>query len=812
MEVIKKYLPHKPYLTKGNVMFLLAMLVFGVAVPLKFAFALPLIGDLFSLGSIASGVLLSLLSFILSFLVGVAAYLAGFAGSFMDWVLNWNLFYTKCADIPADECFIDIAWRMTRDLVNVFLLVALVVIALFTILGSQTYGVKSAFIPFVLVALLVNFSRVIVGVVIDGSNLVMQIFVDAMPSFSNVSNLIGATGINVFGGNFTLDADLALSNLLQIIVTIVFFLGLAFILFLYGIIFAARFAILWMLTIMAPVAFLAYIFPSTKKIFNFWRDQLIQWATIGIPILFFLWIALLFITQLDKMKPPDEAAGMEAFFAAIIPNLMALLLLFIAFLFGMKTSAMGSAMIISTGKKWGKKAGMFGAKWSGKLGYRAGRMGGKAAGRAGRKAGKATGRYAGALGRRIGRTPPLRAVGAWRTGAARRRYDKKKTRRTMLKDANLLGQKDRKGRILSENTPWGALDPDQQVQVKEAHRSPTAKKAATVLGGGKQTASWVGNKAKYLASTPFKLLTPEEQQALWSATTFERFRKAKKKNVQDAMKSFEEKGLDDADTLNKTIDRESDPSKKLAAQILLSHEGEEFGKKYSVEEQVKITKEAKKLGLENEVLAHQGKGLIEEMYKGNALKIGQKMKKATSAATKAIKEFYEGMEDLEGVQLGEIAKSAKSLHEKIAATQRIADRLILDDKKIISTDEQKKLIETAGKFNQEHLILKRYLHKTRGEGEMKKVMGKMTDRDYAFTHEGVLKSRKQFEKFYKYATSGGVGQMLTKKELRDELKKFWGDATNELLLKSRDDINRFIVNRSKSNSPLSIPVDPVYKK
>jgi len=854
MEVIKKYLPNKPYLTRGSVMFLASLLILGIFVPTSAeAVVHDSIVGVFVDG--VGGLLISSIGWLLSFLLVMAAGFANFAGSFMDWVLNWDMFYTKCAGVPENECFIDIGWKLTRDLVNALLIVALVVIAFSTILGKREYGITSSLIPLMLVALLVNFSRVIVGMVIDGANIVMDVFVQAMPGIADsTSSITKSAGVGGFS-DFSLDTATAVTRLFETVIMIIFFFGLGFILFLYGIIFAVRFAMLWMLTIMSPIAFIAYIFPTTKKIFNFWRDQLIQWAIIGIPVLFFLWLAILFAARMDGMVSSDDAG----FFAAIMPNIFLLVLLAVAFILGLRTSAMGSAAIISTGKKLGAAAGMFGAKWGGKLTYRAGMMGGRAAGRqvkegagkfAGTRAGRRVGVMAGRVGALAGRVRS--APEEWRLKNSGKEWDKKSTQKDrlqlmkdagvkgrkksrlsfdnlshedqrairremglknakekwdkntkmaeqLIRDSGLKGTKNKNGVNIRPNMPFDSLTPEQQDKLGHAKRI-----RLTRLAG----------RGASLAKKPWNLMTPEEQQDIMRFVTADRLRNAKKNDVQNAMKSLEERGFG-PDELEKTIDRESNPSKKLAAQILFAREGAAFKNKYpDVErQQAKIATEAKKLGFENDVTAYLGKDVIEEMYKGDVLKMGQKMRKATSIAAKSIKELVESMADLADNQLAEIATKSTNLHEKVAATQRLADRLKLDSA-VSSPGEQKKLIEVAGQFNQEHLILRRYLHKTKDEKEMKNVVGKMTDRDYPFVHRGILnmstpEGEKHFKEFYKHASRAGIGQMVGRKDLASGMQAIADNAKNDAkilaILEGRKDIDRFMRIRAKSNVVFGIP-------
>jgi len=497
-----------------------------------------------------------------------------------------NLFYTKCT-VGVDPCFIDIGWNFTRNLVNIALIIGLVIIAFFTIIGNQNYSARKTLIPFITVAILVNFSRVFVGVVVDLSNIVMGVFVSTIPTLKDTAALWALSGTSLLSGA-SLNTSIALAGLLKIIVIIIYFIGLAFVFFLYSVIFAVRFMAIWLLTIMAPLALAAWIFPSTKKIFNMWRDQLVQWSFIGIPMLFFLWIGLLAMAQFKAMGPPEatlDASGLEGFFADILPSILLLLLLYVTFAFAMKSGAMGSSMIISAGKKLGKTVGLATGKFAGKMAWRAGRVGAREA--------------AGVAGRRIVRpglrkiAPHVPFVKQWQPGYVVKKYDERdptkrqKNREKLFKQAgwhkdlqgNLIDKngnfvRDRRGRNVTSATAWGSLSPDQQKAIERGSKSKISRVAAIALGKGRKGSGWIKEQAKRLESSPFNLLTPEEQKALLSVISLAKFIAAKKNETQKALETLNETSVDE---LRRTAKHPgSSESTKMAAQLLLRKKDEGF--------------------------------------------------------------------------------------------------------------------------------------------------------------------------------------------------------------------------------------------
>ena len=91
---------------------------------------------------------------------------------------------------------------------------------------------------------------------------------------------------------------------------------------------------------------------------------------------------------------------------------------------------------------------------------------------------------------------------------------------------------------------------------------------------------------------------------------------------------------------------------------------------------------------------------------------------------------------------------------------------------------------------------------------MKKVMGKMTDRDYPSMHKGILnistsEGLQHFKDFYKHASRAGIGQMIGRKDLASAMQAIAGN--NRALVESRKDIDRFMRIRSKSKVVFGIP-------
>lgn len=191
---------------------------------------------------------------------------------------------------------VTVGWTFTRDFVNLLFILILVFIGLATILRIQSYQLQKTLPLLIMVALLVNFSGVFVGFIVDMANLVTSVFVQKIQGASFALDSTVAIGKSVvqslleFVTRMT-DIGAIVVPAAKAVVFLIFYATFSLILFIVMLLFIVRVGFLWLLTILAPLAFAAYILPATKRLTGQWFQQLIQWAIIGIPMTFFLWLA-----------------------------------------------------------------------------------------------------------------------------------------------------------------------------------------------------------------------------------------------------------------------------------------------------------------------------------------------------------------------------------------------------------------------------------------------------------------------------------------------------------------------------------------
>jgi len=275
-------------------------------------------------------------------MLGLIALGASVLFSLITALLTWMMGVFMQVPIFYNMPMVQAGWTFCRDFANMFFVLLLAFIGLSTILKLKEYESKKTLPRLIMIALLVNFSPVIVGFVVDISNIITNFFI------TNVGNLGGLAGTLTGSGSITdymwdginlclnplTDTNTFMTQapgyLIYGIALIVFFLYASWIYFLFTLIFLLRVIYLWMLTILAPIAFLSYVPPPTKwvkKLFpsilhwDEWWERLIQWAIVGIPMGFFLYLAnYLLGLDVGTIFSVSELGGLEQSFIDLITN------------------------------------------------------------------------------------------------------------------------------------------------------------------------------------------------------------------------------------------------------------------------------------------------------------------------------------------------------------------------------------------------------------------------------------------------------------------------------------------------------------
>ncbi len=210
---------------------------------------------------------------------------------------------------------VQIGWVIVRDICNMFFIVILLISAFSTIIGWDSSLRYNAVLPkLLLMAILINFSRTLIQVLIDFSQVVMLTFVNAFRA-AGAGNFTAAFRINQLlsmGESYTSGAapesDLlaeVFASFLLALVLIVIANGVMLIMIAYVL---GRIVLLWMMLILSPAAFFVTALPSRLQsgmasLSGKYWSRLAGVLTGGPVVMFFIYLTFA-VLQSPPVNPP----------------------------------------------------------------------------------------------------------------------------------------------------------------------------------------------------------------------------------------------------------------------------------------------------------------------------------------------------------------------------------------------------------------------------------------------------------------------------------------------------------------------------
>lgn len=249
---------------------------------------------------------------------------------------------------------VKMGWTITRDIVNMFFILGLIVIAFATILRIETYGMKALLPKLIIIALLINFSYLVCGLIIDATQIAATYFLNQIQTkdiaiailsrLQVIDAIRGVEGMRVAITDYDTDMVVILTTVFSAIV--VFLAG--FVMLVGAILLFVRVGALWALIILAPFAWFFSIFPGKLKSYSGqWWDKFLMYAFFAPIYIFFIFLILKISkgTVLTSMKLATGETAVGLANLTLVPMFGDLNLLFkyvflIILLFGAPTIAM----------------------------------------------------------------------------------------------------------------------------------------------------------------------------------------------------------------------------------------------------------------------------------------------------------------------------------------------------------------------------------------------------------------------------------------------------------------------------------------
>ncbi|MDP3043232.1 MAG: hypothetical protein Q8N21_02430 [bacterium] len=286
--------------------------------------------------------------------------------SILIWVCGYNGFIKSAA--------VANGWVIVRDLCNMFFILILLIIAFATILRRENYNAKKLLPKLLIMAVLINFSKTICGLIIDFAQVIMLTFVNGFAAMgeSSLTTMLGinkileidpaannVTGLTIFGSYM-----LALVYvIIALIVTIVMIAVLVM-----------RMVMLWVYIVLSPLAFLMSAFPAGQKYASQWWSEFSKQVVVGPILAFFIWLSFVSATSstglVGDIKPTTATNPTAAITTAGSEDNMIKFIISIGMLIGglMVTQQLGGAAGSMAGNAIAKikATGIGAAKWTGR--------------------------------------------------------------------------------------------------------------------------------------------------------------------------------------------------------------------------------------------------------------------------------------------------------------------------------------------------------------------------------------------------------------------------------------------------------------
>jgi len=298
-------------------------------------------GLVFSCGIIGNGTVKGCLAELSYTIFEISAWIGEGMGRFLDFFV----YYSTNSTSYTNE-FVSKAFGAVRDIANIFFIIALLFIAIKTILGLSTANNKKIIGTIVVVALLINFSLFATQIIIDATNILAKVFYNQISNKDEKGNVLpaGAAGqksisiglMNKFNPQKILTAGTKSSTSAQVyydgnkgkfifITLLAVFITLytAFIFLMVALLFVGRVVALWISMIFAPIAFASLTIPGLKIPgigFKDWWDELAKNAFLAPAFIFFLYIIVMFAGFMNTIITyPESPDTIQNLMSVVVP-------------------------------------------------------------------------------------------------------------------------------------------------------------------------------------------------------------------------------------------------------------------------------------------------------------------------------------------------------------------------------------------------------------------------------------------------------------------------------------------------------------
>lgn len=236
-------------------------------------------------------------------IISLIGYLISFVAWLADYFIKLNLAVTE-------DRIVTLGWTITRDLANLGFVLVIIIIAIATILRIEKYGAQQLLLKLVAAAIIVNFSLTIAGFILNFSNVLTNFFLtNAFPEGAKLgTGLAGAFNPQQYYPT-TISAGEILTVLISPLFSVIFILILLMVMIIFLVAIIYRYVVLAFLLILAPLAWLFWIFPALSSYFQKWWHKFFQWTFFLPAMAFFIYLPIKAIELAPSAFSPSEDVG-----------------------------------------------------------------------------------------------------------------------------------------------------------------------------------------------------------------------------------------------------------------------------------------------------------------------------------------------------------------------------------------------------------------------------------------------------------------------------------------------------------------------
>jgi len=230
--------------------------------------------------------------FFLQLIILIGGAINGFLALGISLVLSPGIMGGASGWTYTQNPFVNAGLEITGGFISIGLVLALIWIAFATILRLEGYDTKRLLVRLIIVGILVYFSRVICGLIVDASNIFMYYFSDKIFGIGILTNTLVSVGKRLLEILIGIVNPLAWPKIIAesiILISVQFYLATLLIAFFLTFLF--RYAAIWIAVVLAPIAFVCSILPATQKYWSYWWREFIGWCLAGPITAFFLYLA-----------------------------------------------------------------------------------------------------------------------------------------------------------------------------------------------------------------------------------------------------------------------------------------------------------------------------------------------------------------------------------------------------------------------------------------------------------------------------------------------------------------------------------------